>query len=188
MISETVTQAPPPNNRQSDFAQALMAKGPAAQLGEAASVYAWLIGSWDVRVIDYGDDGTKRESTGEWHFAWVLEGRAMQDVWISPPRSQRDSSPPQPGNRCGTTLRVYDAGIGAWRMTWNNPVSGAHDELTGRRKGSDVVQEGRDREGNLIRWVFTDITRDTFRWYGEQSLDGGKTWRLGAEFFGKRRQ
>jgi hypothetical protein len=30
MISETVTQAPPSNNRQSDFAQALMAKGPAA--------------------------------------------------------------------------------------------------------------------------------------------------------------
>ena len=186
MISETVAPVPP-SNRQSDFAQALMAKGPAAQLGDAASVYGWLIGSWDVRVIDYGADGTKRESTGEWHFGWVLEGRAVQDVWISPPRSQRDSSPPQPGNRYGTSLRVYDAGIQAWRVTWINPVSGAHDELIGRRKGNEVVQEGRNHEGDPIRWVFTDITHDSFRWYGERSHDGGKTWRLEAEFFGKRK-
>ena len=187
MISETVAPVTPPDNRQSDFAQALLAKGPAAQLGDAASVYDWLIGSWDVRVIDYGADGTKREGIGEWHFAWVLEGRAVQDVWISPPRPLRDSSPPQPGNRYGTTLRVYDAGIGAWRVIWNNPVSGAHDELTARRKGNDIVQEGRNQEGDPLRWVFTDITRDSFRWYGERSLDGGKTWRLEAEFFGKRK-
>jgi hypothetical protein len=187
MISEGVAPVTPPDNRQSDFAQALLAKGPAAQLGDTAKVYDWLIGSWDVRVIDYMADGTKRESTGEWHFAWVLEGRAVQDVWISPPRPLRDSSTPQPGNRYGTTLRVYDAGIKAWRIMWNNPVSGVHNELTARRKGNDIVQEGRNQEGDPIRWVFTDITRDSFRWYGERSTDGGKTWRLEAEFFGKRK-
>jgi hypothetical protein len=57
MIAETVAPVPPSNNRQSDFAQVLMAKGPAAQLGDAASVYGWPIGSWDVRVIDYGANG-----------------------------------------------------------------------------------------------------------------------------------
>ncbi len=39
MTSGTVIQALPANNRQSDFAQALMTKDPAAQLGDAASVY-----------------------------------------------------------------------------------------------------------------------------------------------------
>lgn len=187
MISETIATVPTPDSHQSDFAQALMAKGPAAQLGDAASVYGWLIGSWNVRVIDYEGDGTKHESTGEWYFSWVLEGRAVQDVWISPPRPERNSSPPQPGNRYGTSLRVYDASIQAWRVTWINPVSGAHDELIGRRKGNDIVQEGRDREGNPMRWVFTDITRNAFRWYGERTLDGGKTWRVETEFFGRRK-
>ncbi len=186
MSPEIIPLASPSDKSDSDFASALLAKSPSTELGDAASVYAWLIGSWDVRVIDHQSDGSKHESAGEWHFSWVLEGRAVQDVWISPPRTQRKASPPKSGNRYGTSLRVYDSKIGAWRVTWINPVSGAHDELIGRRKGNDIVQEGRDSEGNQMRWVFTDIKPDTFRWYGERSYDGGKTWRLEAEFFAKR--
>jgi hypothetical protein len=40
--------------------------------------------------------------------------------------------------------------------------------------------------GDLIRWVFTDIQPDAFRWYSERSADGGKTWRLEVEFFARR--
>src|ERR671938_170936 len=160
MISETVAPVTPPDNRQSDFAQALLAKGPAAQLGDAASVYDWLIGSWDVRVIDYGAGGTKRESTGEWHFAWVLEGRAVQDVWISPPRPLRDSSPPQPGNRYGTTLRVYDAGTKAWRIMWNNTASGHSTAV--RPGGSRPSSSG---SANRSRAKLTPTMDDKAAWH-----------------------
>ncbi len=187
MVSETRSSLPSIKDND-NFATALVANNPAPELGEAAGIYAWLIGSWDVRTVDYQSDGKRRESTGEWHFSWVLEGRAVQDVWISPPRAQRNASLSKTGNRYGTTLRVYDSKIGAWRVTWLNSVSGAHDELVGKRKGSDIVQEGRDSDGNQMRWVFTDIKPDSFRWYGERSYDSGKTWQLEAEFFGKRRQ
>jgi len=40
---------------------------------------------------------------------------------------------------------------------------------------------------SLIRWVFTDISAQSARWYGERSVDGGKTWQLEAEFFLQRR-
>ena len=188
MSSEAAPPASPSGNSGSDFASALLAGGPSAELGDAASVYAWLIGGWEVRVIDHQADGRQHEGAGEWHFSWVLEGRAVQDVWISPPRARRKTSTSKTGNRYGTTLRVYDAKIGAWRVTFLNPVNGAHDELVGRRKGNDIVQEGRDPDGNQMRWVFTDVKPDAFRWYGERSSDGGKTWRLEAEFFGKRKR
>jgi len=30
-----------------------------------------------------------KEQRGEWHFGWVLEGRAIQDVILAPPREER---------------------------------------------------------------------------------------------------
>jgi hypothetical protein len=33
-----------------------------------------------------------------------------------------------------------------------------------------------------VRWSFTEITPDSFRWTGERSRDDGKTWHLQADF------
>lgn len=162
---------------------ALHADAPSPEIPEKDRIYDWLIGSWNVRVVDYVDDGARRESTGEWHFGRVLEGRAIQDVWISPPRSKRDKDLSKARNRYGTTIRFYHPQDKKWWITWINPVSGAHDILVARKVDDDIVHEGRDKAGNLMRWVFTEITRRTARWYAERSFDGGKTWKLEAEFF-----
>ena len=67
----------------------LNADGPAADRAARMDLYAWLIGSWDLDVIEYHEDGSTRRRPAEWHFGWVLEGRAIQDVWIIPPRGLR---------------------------------------------------------------------------------------------------
>lgn len=176
-------------NPQDGFLDALRADGPAPGLGDAADAYAWLIGSWEMDTVDYFPDGTRQEGRGEVHFAWVLEGRAIQDLWIGPPRGQR-SRPPSPGdrNRYGTTLRVYDPDLEAWRVTWLNPVSLTEVRLVGRRQGDRIVQEGQRDDGTLIRWTFNDITPDAFTWRGERSDDGGRTWDLEVEFFVRRKR
>src|SRR5690606_15497136 len=163
------------------FLDTLCSPGPAPELGDAADVYGWLVGSWDMRVVDCPPDELRREAVGEWHFAWVLEGRAVQDVFIVPPRPLRDrSAPARNGNRYGSSIRVYDAATGAWKVIWVNPVTGAEDHLVGRRVGDEIVQEGRRADGSLIRWSFVDITADSFTWRGECSTDGGATWFLEA--------
>jgi len=167
------------------FLEALWAKGPVASQAERMTLYDALLGDWNVDVVDYDADGSRRTYKGEWHFAWVLEGRAMQDVLIVPPRGLREGQPIQ-GNRYGTTVRVYDPAADVWRITWINPVSGAITTLTGRREGEEIVQEGKDADGSLNRWIFSEVTAQSFRWRGEISIDGGKSWRLGAEFFGRR--
>lgn len=47
-------------------------------------LYAWLIGRWTMDAVVHRDDGTEHKGPGEIHFRWVLEGRAIQDVWILP--------------------------------------------------------------------------------------------------------
>jgi hypothetical protein len=159
---------------KSDFESAMIAAGRSAEIAEASDVYGWLIGSWDLEVRRFGTDGTERGGTGEVHFAWVLEGRAVQDVWIME-------------NTYGMTLRVWDRAIEAWRVTWINPVTGARNELIGRPSGKDIVQVGTHANGTPIRWIFTDITPDSFRWVGEALEADGKTWKLEAEFRARRR-
>src|SRR4051812_45146586 len=122
------------------FESSLVAKARAAEIPEANDVYGWLVGSWDLDCYDYFADGRKAQSNGEVHFAWVLEGRAVQDIWIMPRRSERPPQDAQGRNTYGTTLRVWDAQIEGWRVTWINPVSGCREELIGRKQGKDIVQ------------------------------------------------
>jgi hypothetical protein len=147
-------------------------------------VYGWLVGSWDLDVTVHDDHGNTRQGRGEVHFSWVLEGRAVQDVWISPRRADR--GPGRPLGMYGTTIRVYDPAIHAWRVTWLNPINGARDQLVGRWQGKDIVQEGHAADGTPIRWSFVDIGGDSFRWLGERLRPDGSTWWLQVEFHAQR--
>ena len=64
--------------------------------------------------------------------------------------------------------------------------SGARDELIGRRRGEKVVQVGTHADGTPIRWIFTEITSDSFHWIGEALGPDGRTWRLEGEFLARR--
>jgi hypothetical protein len=86
----------------------------------------------------------------------------------------------------GTTLRIYDPALGAWRIQWSDPVTQTFFTMTGRQEGSDIVQIGEGPGGSLIRWSFRKITASSFLWQGEISKDGGTTWLKQVEFTAKR--
>jgi hypothetical protein len=171
---------------KSNFQAAMAAPGRSPEIPESADAYGWLIGSWELDVRHYVVDVRSRHIKGEVHFAWVLEGRAMQDVWVMPRLSERTPDLDKSCNTYGTTLRVWDAAIQAWRVTWINPVTGRRDELIGRWSGKEVVQVGTHSDGTPIRWIFGEITQDSFRWTGEALQADGKTWKLEGEFRAKR--
>lgn len=164
------------------FVKALLAAGSAAELGDIAADFGWLVGGWEAEVRDFDSPGQVRRASGEWWFAWVLEGRAMQDVWISPKRDER-ALPRRPlaaKDRYGTTIRRFDRREGVWRITWINPVSGAVNHLAGRREGDRIVLLG-EEGGMPMRWSFNEITESSFRWLGESRQTDG-LWRTEAEF------
>lgn len=172
--------------RKADFLQTLAAPGRSPEIPEDFDVYGWLIGSWDLEVIHYRINVASRNLKGEAHFAWVLEGRAVQDTWIMPRSSERTTEIDKTCNMYGTTFRMWDPSIEAWRVTWMNPVTGLRDELIGRWSGEDIVQVGTHPDGTPIRWIFTEITPNSFHWLGEALNPDGKSWRLEGEFRARR--
>ena len=157
------------------FINALHSDRPASDRADKLSLYGWLIGDWEMDAVMHDDTGTKHAGPrGEIHFGWVLEGRAIQDVWILP------------GVFYGTTLRVYDPGLDAWHILWNDPLKQYYTRQIGRARGNDIVQEGKDDAGVPVRWSFTEIMPDSFHWTGERSADGGATWRRQVEMFARR--
>jgi hypothetical protein len=156
------------------FATALHNAGPAPDRADKLSLYGWLIGDWSMDAVVYRDDGTEHHGFGEIHFGWVLEGRAIQDVWILP------------GVFYGTTLRVYDPGLDAWHILWSDTLRQFYTRQIGRAHGKDIVQVGKNDSGEAVRWSFTEITPDSFCWTGERSRDDGQSWHLQAKFLARR--
>ncbi|MBV9631103.1 MAG: hypothetical protein JO230_23615 [Xanthobacteraceae bacterium] len=156
------------------FATALHSAGPAGDRADQLGLYGWLIGAWTMDATVHIDNGTEHRGSGEIHFGWVLEGRAIQDVWILP------------GVFYGTTLRVYDPGLDAWHILWSDPLRQFYTRQIGRAAGKDIVQLGKNDMGEAVRWSFTEITPDSFCWTGERSRDDGQTWQLQAKFLARR--
>jgi hypothetical protein len=156
------------------FKDALHAAGPAADRAENLHLYGWLIGSWEMDAVVVKDDGSRHEGKGEIHFGWVLEGRAIQDVWILP------------GVFYGTTLRVYDPTLDAWHILWSDPLRQLYRRQIGRASDDGILQEGKDDAGLPVRWRFVEITDNSFKWLGERSPDGGRQWERQATFVARR--
>jgi hypothetical protein len=157
------------------------------EIPESADAYGWLVGSWELEVLHYrAIDLRSQNFRGEAHFGWVLEGRAVQDVWIMPSPSTRKPDSDRANNMYGTTLRVWDATIQAWRIRWINPVTGHEERQTGRKIGDEIVQIGARLDGTPTRWRFTKICPDSFHWIGEALEPDGKNWKLEGEFLARR--
>src|SRR6266498_108767 len=68
-----------------DMIQSLGASSPHSSLGDQAQVFDRFVGTWDCDYSFYRDDGTVRHSKGELLVGWILDGRAVQDIFITYP-------------------------------------------------------------------------------------------------------
>src|SRR5579871_6705401 len=151
--------------KYASFPAALHAAASSPDRADMLGLYGRFIGDWEMDALLYRDDGTEYRATGEIHFGWVLEGRAIQGVWIFP------------GVFHGTTLRVYDPALDAWHILWSDPLRNYYTRQLGKAEGADIVQMGTLPDGTAIRWSFREITSNSFHWRGERSPGGGMNWR-----------
>lgn len=156
--------------------EALRAEGPDARLTAKLNLFGQFVGSWTLEITNYFPGGGSETVPGEWHFGWVLQGRAVQDVYIA--RAGRHQEH-------GTAVRIYDPAQDAWRIAWSGPMRGRQILLTGRAREQEIVLEGAENTVRL-RWIFSDLRGTSFRWRALQSEDDGATWKTVQEFRAQR--
>lgn len=169
---------PPP-----DLTTALEATSPHPALRDQAQVLDRIVGTWDVQYTDFAKDGTAIHRTGEFIVGWIMDGQAVQDLWIVNPSGTRKE------REVYTDLHWFDAKSRTWHATFVDPEHGSVARFTGGPVGNDrYVLETSDLGSKQTRWSFNDIRPDSFVWRDEASNDGGKTWKLQSEYQMRRRR
>jgi hypothetical protein len=146
-------------NPSAIVAAAFIAEGPAE--GVDLSLFGQFAGSWSLECTEFEADGSSTVGLGEWHFGYALGGRATTDVWILP------------GVEHGVSVRFPDpdAGAGLWRSTWVGPGRRRTHTFLASRVDQEIVLDGDD-----LRWTFSDIEADAFRWRNEARRHDGTWW------------
>lgn len=170
-----------------EFVKALISEGKSPLIPDDQNLYGNLVGTWDFDWYDHLEDPEPRHAKGEWIFHWILEGLAIQDIFICPSRDTRDVAP-QPDAAYSTSVRMYNPQKNAWDVLYTE--WGCATQLEARREtdifGEVIVQQvvGNDR----LRWIFSDITPDSFRWQRMALYADDTFWKMEAELIAVRRK
>ena len=161
---------------------ALRATGPHPSLGDHASVLGRLVGTWDVEYMDISKNGKEIHRTGELLVGWVMDGRAIEDLWIVYPSGAEKE------REVYADVRYFDAKSGTWPAIFIDPQAASVATFSGGAVGDDrIVLDSQDLvAGQTRRWSFSDIRPDSLVFRDDASSDGGKTWRLKSEYHMKR--
>jgi hypothetical protein len=174
-----------PEHRATDPRQAMVAtlaaSRPHPSLGSDAQAFDRFVGTWDADFSFHLDDGRITHKKGEILFGWVMDGHAIQDLWIGYPTAEHRE------RTMGTTLRFFDKAHNQWRIVFVNPETSYVVTTQGSLEGDRIVLRGVDTDGLPIRWTFSEMKPDSFHWQGEKSHDGGKSWKLEEDHHMKRR-
>jgi hypothetical protein len=144
-------------------------------------LFGQFVGDWDIERWGIEADGSEHRNQGLVYFRWILEGRAVQDVWSlfeGDPRRERP---------LGTTLRFPNLGEDTWTSVWIAPDRGLLRRFVARKVGDEIVLATTKDDGNPEHWIFSGMTSGSFRWRSEESHDRGKTWKLTEEMHIRRR-
>ena len=144
---------------------ALASTNPNPSMGNEARTFDRFVGTWDCDFSFHLDDGSVRHQRGELLFGWILDRRAVQDIWIT----------------------FFDTALKQWRVIFVGPQFNYAVNTQGKLEGDRIVLEGTDSDGLPIRWSFNEMKPDSFVWRGEKSREGGKTWKLDEEHHMTRR-
>ncbi len=159
-----------------EFFKALVSEDKNDLISAEYDWYSPLIGEWD---FDYysGDNHVE----GEWIFRRVLEGMAIEDLFICPSRATKESNP-QPDGEYGVAIRMFNVQNKCYDMTY---VCSRYTQLLEvRKENGKIVCTVKNNPHE--KWVFSEITSQTFRWQNITVLNSGE-WRINSDIYARRK-
>ena len=163
------------------FEDVLLSKQKSNMIPDEYNFFGRLVGGWDFDWIWNKDKGRKNLK-GEWVFSWVIEGTAIQDVFICPSRSTR-ADEPQADAEYGTTTRVYVPDKKAWDIAY--ACEGELTILEAKKEGEKIVLTNTKNKNS--KWVFSEIEDDSFHWQNITVCNDG-TWYVNADLYATRKK
>ena len=144
-----------------------------------SSTFDFWIGEWDLTW----DDGDGAIGKGTNRIERIMGGQVIQENFEG-----------VEGNLAGykgMSVSVFNRRTNNWNQTWVDNQGGYLD-FSHAIEGDKYmfVREFTTAQGQKgkQRMVFYDITKDSFEWDWEASLDGGKTWNLQWQIHYKRKK
>lgn len=119
---------------------------------------------------------------------WILEGRAIQDIWICPKTDIRSSND-YPEDEYGTTIRFYDFKEDCIKIIFIGPISSNLSVFKVSHTEDEIIQDEimiKDKS-RISRWEIKDIKENFFKWESYISKDGRKTWKMDQEVLANRK-
>ena len=110
----------------------------------------------------------------------MLEGTAVEDIFICPSRETKEINP-QPDSEYGVAIRMYNDEKHCYDMTYICTKYTTRLEI--HKVNGKIECTVLDNPTN--KWVFSDITSDTFHWQNITVLDNGE-WKVNCEVFATR--
>ncbi len=144
-------------------------------------LFGQFVGDWEIFPPRSEWNGAPPAASGEVHFRWVLGGTAVQDIWGPLDDASRRLVPQ------GSTLRFYDPSIRAWRSTWISPYQRAVRRFVGRKVGREIVLREQDQGWKGELWIFSEITKNSFRWRAESRPSRRARRRITEDYLLRRR-
>ncbi len=164
-----------------DFINALCCNARNERIPKEYDFFGGLIGEWDIVWNDHLEDAEPRIVKGEWIFSRVLDGTAVQDLFIVPSRAERIRNK-QPDAEYGTTLRIFNPKTMAWDIFYG--CTGEAIRLTARKVGEEIILT--ENTTGKMRYVFSDIVASSFQWRKERINENGE-WQTMAKVTAERK-
>lgn len=164
-----------------EFSNALCSTKRNERIPEDYDFFGNLIGEWDIEWNDHLEDTLPRLVKGEWIFSRILDGTAIQDLFIVPSRAERLQNK-QPDAEYGTTLRFFNPKTLAWDIFYG--CTGEAIRLTAHKMNEEIILT--ENTTQKMRYVFSEITPSTFLWRKEQMDESGK-WQIIAKVNAEKR-
>jgi hypothetical protein len=183
MASRTPEQKLQYQDSRSFFAGSLMSDGPSKALKAENNWYVGLAGEWDVAFIQTDSQGQEKITAGEWIFAWINGGDALEDVlaipfrWLKPEKDQVSI--------IMTSVRHFNPTKGLWEGF--HIQSGQMYYFEANRGQNQLMESYRLENGPIMVWVFENVQRESFQVAISQSNDNGGTFQQFGRIWAKKR-
>lgn len=165
-----------PTDKSSAALPNLLATTAYPDLTDRLRLFRQFIGSWDMQVQFFDEQGTTVfDGPGLWEFAWILDGRAIQDTLMYDDAERFPA--PVGQRRIGTTIRTYLPSSDSWRQVWTSPRAELFIVMEAHATDQGIRITGADMDGSWLEWSFSEITPHVFTWTGRTSQDGER-WRV----------